>query len=149
MTGRPRRKSHTYSFCRGKLPTVYTVSIQKQFIEALECCFWDHQLAMAYHSQLKARTQLITEFVEEFAATIEHLAHRVHVGLPQYVQREAAYAFFNRIRDQELKFHLLICDEKTLDEAIYRTLRLESANASARIPTRLHMVRAGVTVTRD
>jgi hypothetical protein len=55
-TGRPRRKSHTYSFCRGRLTAVYTVSIQKQFIEALECCFWDHQLAMAYHSQLTAKT---------------------------------------------------------------------------------------------
>jgi hypothetical protein len=104
---------------------------------------------MAYHSHLKARTQLIIEFLEEFAATIQHLAHRVHVELPQYVQREAAYAFFNRIRDQELKLRLLIGGERTLVEAICQALRLEAAKAAARIAAGLHMVRARVTVTRD
>jgi hypothetical protein len=104
---------------------------------------------MTYHSQLKARTQLITEFLEGFAATIEHLAHHVHDGLPQDIQREAAYAFFNRIRDQELKFHLLIGGERTLDEAIGQALRLEAAKAAARIPARLHMLRVGVRVTTD
>jgi hypothetical protein len=77
------------------------------------------------------------------------LTHLVHVGLPEYVQREAAYAFLNRIRDQELKFCLLICGERTLDEAICRALRLEAVKAAATIPASLHMVRAGVTVTRD
>jgi hypothetical protein len=148
-TGHPKGKSCAYSFCRGKLPTFYTASIQKQFIEALECCFWDHQLAVAYHYQLKARTELITEFLEEFAATIEHLTLRALVGLPQYIQREAAYAFFNRIRDPELKFPLLVSGERTLDKAICQALRLVAVKAVAITPSRLHMVRAGVTVTRD
>jgi hypothetical protein len=57
--------------------------------------------------------------------------------------------FWKRIRDQELKFCLLIGGERALNEAICRALRLEAAEATATIPARLHMVRAGMTVTRD
>jgi hypothetical protein len=55
---------------------------------------------MAYHSPLKARTRLIIEFLEDFAASIQHLAHHTLVGLSQYIQREATYRLFNRIRDE-------------------------------------------------
>jgi hypothetical protein len=121
----------------------------KEIIEVLEGCFCDHQLAMAYHSQLKARTQLIHESLEKCAVALEHLAHHVLVGLPQYVQREEAYAFVSRIRDPELKFPLLMGGKRTLDKAICQALRLEAVKAAAGTPARLPMVRAGVTVTRD
>jgi hypothetical protein len=55
---------------------------------------------MAYHSLLKARTRLIIELLEDFAATFQQLAHHTLVGLSQYIQKEATYGLFNRIRDQ-------------------------------------------------
>jgi hypothetical protein len=47
------------------------------------------------------------------------LAHCALVRLPHYfTRREAAHAFIDKIRDREVKYPLLICDERTLDEAL-------------------------------
>jgi hypothetical protein len=47
------------------------------------------------------------------------LAHCALVGLPQYFTwREAARAFIDKIRDREVKYPLLTCDDRTLDEAL-------------------------------
>lgn len=96
----PNWKLHTYSFCRGSLPKFYSEAIYKEIIDTFESCFWDCQLVMAYHSLLKARTRLIIELLEDFAATFQQLAHHTLVGLSQYIQKEATYGLFNRIRDQ-------------------------------------------------
>jgi hypothetical protein len=49
------------------------------------------------------------ETLQEFAAAVEQLAHRVCVGLPEgHIQTEAAHAFIDGIRDQEVKQQLLL-----------------------------------------
>jgi ribosomal protein S19 len=46
---------------------------------------------MAVCSQIKVRTQLIGESLQEFAPATKQLAHQALVGLPHYfIQREAA-----------------------------------------------------------
>jgi hypothetical protein len=58
-------------------------------IGALKGRYGDHQLAAAYREELKARTQLIGESLQEFAAAVEQLAHRALVGLPvEFIQKE-------------------------------------------------------------
>jgi hypothetical protein len=63
----------------------------------------------AYWSQLKARIQLSGESLQEFAAAIEQLVHWALVRLPvDFIQSATTHAFIKRVRDQELKQHLLI-----------------------------------------
>jgi hypothetical protein len=48
----------------------------------------------ASYCHLKRRTQLVCEFFQEFAAAIDHLAHRAHVDLPKHlISKEGARAF--------------------------------------------------------
>jgi hypothetical protein len=57
--------------------------------------------------------------LQEFAATVEQLAHRTLVGLPVgQIQTEAAHAFINGKRDREVKQHLLMGGDRTLNEAL-------------------------------
>jgi hypothetical protein len=52
-----------------------------------------------------------------FATAIKQLTHCVLVGLPQYfIHGEAAYAFFDEIRDQEVKFSLFVGGKRALDK---------------------------------
>jgi hypothetical protein len=51
------------------------------------------QLAMAYYSKLKARTQLNGKLLQGFTAATKQLAHKTLVTLPKdYIQKKAAYA---------------------------------------------------------
>jgi hypothetical protein len=50
-------------------------------LEALEDCFGDQNLVTAYHSQLKPRTQDVSELMQEFAMAIKHLAHHTYSAL--------------------------------------------------------------------
>jgi hypothetical protein len=65
-----------------------------QIIEALDSRYGDHQLASGYHCQLKARTQFVGAFLQEFTMVIEQMAHcallRAH---EHYNLKEAAHAF--------------------------------------------------------
>jgi lysophospholipid acyltransferase (LPLAT)-like uncharacterized protein len=73
----------------------------------LQDCYRDYQLATAYCSQLRARTQLIAQSLKEFATIIEQLIHQALLVLPQYyIQREAAYAFVKGIKDGKVKQQL-------------------------------------------
>jgi hypothetical protein len=48
----------------------------------------------AFHSQLKTRTKLITESLQEFVAATDHLAHCAHTELSKHlIDKEAARAF--------------------------------------------------------
>jgi hypothetical protein len=83
---------------------LHSVPVQagyEDIIEALEGHYWDHQLTTAYHSQLRARTQLSCMLLQEFAAITEQSSYQALVGLPQYfVQNDIAFAFVYRIRDE-------------------------------------------------
>jgi hypothetical protein len=81
---------------------------------ALQDRFGDHQLAAAYRSQLKAIVQTSDKILQEFAAAVEHLAHRARVGLPVgFIQTEAAHAFNDGVWDREVKQHLLMGGDRT------------------------------------
>jgi glucose-6-phosphate-specific signal transduction histidine kinase len=67
---------------------VPTEATYKDIVRALWDSFGDHQLAAAYQSQLKPRVQASGEKLQEYAATVEQLAHRALVGLPvAFIQR--------------------------------------------------------------
>jgi hypothetical protein len=100
-------------------------------VGALQDRFGDHQLAAAYRSHLKARVQTGGETLQEFAAAVEQLAHRALVGFPVgHIQTEAAHSFIDGIRDREVKQNLLMGGDRTLNEALNQTLKLEAAEAS-------------------
>jgi hypothetical protein len=49
------------------------------------------------------------ETLQEFTAALEQLAHRALVGLPvAFIQKEAAHAFIDGVRDWEVKHCLLM-----------------------------------------
>lgn len=97
--------------------------------------------------QLKARTRLIGESRQEFAATVEQLADRALVGEPAdfmqwegaHVQMEVAHAFVDRKRGREVKQHLTGGD-RPLNEALNQALKIKAAKAAAGPPTRLQEV---------
>jgi lysophospholipid acyltransferase (LPLAT)-like uncharacterized protein len=93
---------------------------------------------MAYYSQLKARTQLNSKLLQEFTAAIKQFAHQTLAMLPKnYIQKKAAYAFSDRVEDQEVKQHLLMGHNRILSESLNQALQLEAAKAAAEPPARL------------
>jgi hypothetical protein len=56
----------------------------------LQNCYGDH-LEVAFHPHWKRRTQLIGESLQEFATTIDHLAHRAHVRLWEHLITNRSY----------------------------------------------------------
>jgi hypothetical protein len=72
-----------------------------------------------YHSQLKPRTQPSGKFVQEFSTIVQQLFYWALVSLPQYyIQKEAAYAFVNEVKDQEMQQHFLSGSKRKLNEAL-------------------------------
>jgi hypothetical protein len=70
----------------------------------LENRYGDHHIKAAFHSYLKRRTGLIGESPQEFAAATDHLAHHKHAQLYKHlINKEAARAFANGIREQEIR----------------------------------------------
>lgn len=113
----------------------------EDIVGALRDRFGDHQLAAAYRSQLKTRVQASEETLQEFAAAVEQLAHRALVGLPVgYIQTKAAHAFIDGVRDREVKQHLILGGDRSLNEALNQALKLEAAKAAAGQPVRLREV---------
>jgi hypothetical protein len=113
---------------RQAFDVLHSVPTDARYEDIVKDHYGDYQLAAAYSSQLKAKTQLCDEFQQDITASIEHLALRALVGLPQYfIHRQAAYGFVYRVRDREVKCPLLMAGERTLDEV----LRLETAKAGA------------------
>lgn len=77
------------------------------------------------------RAQFVRESLWEFATTNDNLAHYTHTGLPEdLISKEAAHAFTNGIRQQEVR-HLLLGEKKTLTEALNQGLKLEAADIAA------------------
>ena len=136
------KAAHLLSVLHGKVADIlHTVPAEvtyKDIVESLRDRFGDHQLAAAYWSQLKARMQESGETLQEFAAAVEQLAHRALVGLPvAFIQTEAAHSFIDGIRDREVKQHLFMGGDLTLNEALNQALKLEAAKAAAGTPARL------------
>jgi DNA repair exonuclease SbcCD ATPase subunit len=101
------------------LHTVQTEAKYEDIAGALRDRFGDYQLAAAYRSQLKARVQASGETLKEFAAAVEQLTHRAFVGLPvTFIQTEAAHSFIDGVRDREVKKHLLMGGDWTLNETL-------------------------------
>jgi hypothetical protein len=120
------------------LHTVPAEAKYEDIVEALQDRFGDHQLAAAYRLQRTARVQVSSKTLQEFAAAVEQLAHRPLVGLPvAFIQTEAAHFFIDGLRDRELKQHLLMGGDRTLNEALNQALKLEAAKAAAGPPARL------------
>jgi hypothetical protein len=91
------------------------------------------QLAVAYWSQLKARTQVCGELLHKFAVAIKQLAHWVIIRLPEdFIHRQAAYTFTDRVKDQDVKRHLLMDSERSFNEALNPALKLVAAKKAAR-----------------
>jgi hypothetical protein len=88
-----------------QLPTFFLHSVRtgekhNEVTEALENCYGDHHLEAVFHSQLKG-PQLIRESLQEFAATINHLAHHDHIELlEQLIIKEATCAFTDGRKEQ-------------------------------------------------
>jgi hypothetical protein len=71
---------------------------------------------------VKTRIQLIGES-QEYAAAVEQLAHRALVGLHMdFMQRKAANAFVDGVRDLEVKQHFLMGGDRSLNEAVNQAL---------------------------
>jgi hypothetical protein len=83
----------------------------------------------------KARTKLSAESLQKFAAAIEQLTHQPLAGLPEdFIHRDA---FINGVKDHEVKQHLLVGGERSLNEPLNQTLQLQAAKISDGPPVRL------------
>jgi hypothetical protein len=59
----------------------------EDIVGVLKSRYRDNELATAYRSQLKARIQLSSESLQEFAAAVEQLAYRALVRLHMDLSR--------------------------------------------------------------
>jgi hypothetical protein len=146
----PREKAaHLLSVLQGQaadiLHSVPSEASYEDIAGALQDRFGDHQLAAAYRLHLKARVQMSSETLQEFAAAVEQLAHRALVGLPVgYIQMEAAHACIDGVRDREVKQHLLMGGDRTLNEAFNQALKLEAAAWPTARPREMTRVPTGM-----
>lgn len=63
---------------------------------------------------------------------MEHLVNLVHIDLPeQHISSEAAHAFSDRLRQQEIRCQLFLAHKKTLTKALNVAFELEAPNAAA------------------
>jgi hypothetical protein len=142
----PREKAaHLLSVLQGQaadiLHSVPAEAPYEDIVGTLHDRFGDHQLAAAYRSHLKAREQTRGETLQEFVAAVEQLAHRALVGLPVgYIHTAAAHASIDGVRDLEVKQHLLMGGDRTLNEALNQALKLEATKAAAWPTARLREV---------
>jgi N-acetylmuramoyl-L-alanine amidase len=73
-------------------------------VGALRDRFVARQLAAAYRSQIKSRTQASGETLQDFAAAVEQLAERFFVWLHvDFIENKAAHSFIDGVRDREWK----------------------------------------------
>jgi hypothetical protein len=119
----PREKTaHLLRVLQGQAADIlHSVPVEASYedtVGALQDRFGDHQLPTAYRSQLKARVQTSGETLQEFAAAVEQLDLWALVGLPVgFIQTEAAHEFIEGVWDREVKQHLPIVGDHTLNEA--------------------------------
>jgi hypothetical protein len=87
-----------------------------------------------FHSQLKRRAQFVRETQQTYAKEIDHLAHGIHVELPEHlISKEAAHVFGDGLRERDIKRQLLLGGgggRKTFSEALNQALELEAANTA-------------------
>jgi hypothetical protein len=139
----PSEKStHLLSVLHGKAADVLHVApaeaSYEDIVQPMRDRFVDYQLAAAHRSQLKARVQASGKTLQEFAATVEQLAHGAVVWfLVAFVQTEAAHPFIDFVRDRELKQNLLMGGDRTINEASNQALKQEAAKVAAGPPARL------------
>jgi hypothetical protein len=88
-------------------------------------------------------TTLSSGSLQEFAA-IKQLTHQALVTLREdVIQREAVYVFVNRVKDWDIKQHLLMGGERSLNEALNQALKPEAAEVAARPPAKVQEERTG------
>jgi hypothetical protein len=63
---------------------IHTGAMYKEVTDVLENHCGDHHLEAAFLFQLKRRTRLIREPLQEFVTDIDHLADHAHVGHPEH-----------------------------------------------------------------
>jgi len=126
------RAAHLLSVLHGKaadiLHTVPAEATYEAIVGALGDCFGDHQLAAAYGSQLKARTQAYDETLQKFGAAGAPNLCQTSGHLPS---NRGAHSFIEGVRDREVKQHFLLGGDRTLNEALNQALNLEAARATA------------------
>lgn len=72
-----------------------------------------------------------------FTAVVERLPQRAFVGLAvEFIQREAAHAFVDEVRDLDVKRHRLMRGDRSLNETLNQALEPEATKVAARRPAR-------------
>jgi hypothetical protein len=76
------------------LPCIPTNMTYENTFQALEDRFGDQHLAVAYRYQVRTRTQMAGESLEDVVKALELLAHRPNPTLPEdHIGREAGKRF--------------------------------------------------------
>jgi hypothetical protein len=104
---------HVFATCRARLPMFYMKiskgAMSMQTSRALEDQFVDQCPVASYHIQLKTRTQLVGEPLQEFAIGIKQLTHHAFPALHKdHIHGEAVKAFIDSIREKSIKWRLLL-----------------------------------------
>jgi hypothetical protein len=126
---------HLLAALQGQASDVYTESLKELRTRRLLGHFEDQHLATLYHIQLKTRTQLVGEFLQEFVIAIEHLTHCALPAVPKdHVRREGGEVFVDGITGGSIKRQLLLGGERTVSEALRQALELEAVKLGDESP---------------
>jgi hypothetical protein len=105
----------------------------EETLQALQDRFGDQHFAALFRSRLKTRIQRAGESLQDFAITVEQLAHRAYPTLPdEHKRQEAGRAFVDGIEYPDIKIKLLLGGEKTVNEALRQALELQAMLLVAR-----------------
>jgi hypothetical protein len=99
------------------LPSIPTNTTYVDTLQALKDRFGDQHFAAAYRCQLTTRKQKAEESLQDFATTIELLAHSAYPTTRRPHMKRIRESFRMREEDTDIKFQLLLGGEKTTNEA--------------------------------
>jgi hypothetical protein len=108
------------------LHRVFPGATYDEVTKAFEKPYGNYHLETAFHSQLKRRTQLVRESLQEFSAATDHLANRAHVGGRPCILR--------RLKERDIRRR--VPSGVGGKEAISEALELEADIIAAGTPSR-------------
>jgi hypothetical protein len=123
------------------LPRYLARVTNNDIISELKGHYRDHKLAVAYRSQLKARIQLRDDSLQELAVAKKPLDHYTLASLPgNFIQKDAACAFVDGLRDHDAEQLLLIISKRPLPEALNQALKLQATKDAVGPPAKLQNI---------
>uniref|UniRef100_A0AAR5PC96 Retrotransposon gag domain-containing protein n=1 Tax=Dendroctonus ponderosae TaxID=77166 RepID=A0AAR5PC96_DENPD len=98
-------------------------------VHALQLRFVNEHKETVFQAQLRMRQQKSGESLQEFEGDIERLTHLAYPSAPESFRKQlAAERFIERVRGDDMRYHLRLVRPRDISEALIRALEFEASS---------------------